>query len=69
MPEYKTPDYQRKANAKYAANNVKSVSLSFNFKYDADILAYFEKVESVQGFIKDCIRSDLYGVQKEKTVD
>ena len=52
-------DAKRKAIAKYDAANTKQIHLKLNRNTDADILAQLDKVESIQGYIKELIRKDM----------
>lgn len=45
--------------ARYDARMTKQISLKFNKGTDADILEKLEKVENIQGYIKQLIRDDL----------
>lgn len=54
-----TTEAQKKANAKYDANNTRRIMLKLNIKTDADILAKLDAVTSKQGYIKDLIRADM----------
>ena len=47
------------AQEKYDAKNTKQVKLKLNLTTDADILARFEQVGNVQGYIKRLIREDI----------
>ena len=47
------------AAIKYNANNVKQIKINLNRKTDADIISHLEKVDNVQGLIKDLIRKDM----------
>lgn len=44
---------------KYDAKNTRRISLKLNTKTDADILAYLESAESIQGAIKEAIRDKI----------
>lgn len=47
--------------ARYDGANTKQIHLKLNLKTDADILEKLEQVESIQGYIKGLIRSDISG--------
>lgn len=47
------------AAIKYNSKNVKQIKLNLNRKTDADIISHLEKVDNVQGLIKDLIRKDM----------
>lgn len=47
------------AAIKYNAKNVKQIKINLNKRTDADIISHLEKVENVQGLIKDLIRKDM----------
>lgn len=49
---------QRRANAKYAKNNVVRKNLAF-YPADKDILDWLSTKESMQGYIKQLIREDM----------
>ena len=50
---------QRKAQAKYDAENTRQVHLKLNRNTDKDVLARLDEVQSKQGYIKRLIRDDL----------
>lgn len=50
---------QKRAIAKYDAENTTKVVMKLNKKTDADILQKLAEVESKQGYIKELIRKDL----------
>ena len=50
---------QNQAKARYDAVNAKHISMKFNVKTDADILARLQQEESVQRYIKRLIREDI----------
>lgn len=50
---------QKRAAAKYEAENIKQIKLKLNRRTDADILAKLEAEENVQGYIKRLIREDM----------
>lgn len=47
------------ATVKYNSKNVKQIKINLNRKTDADIISHLEKVDNVQGLIKDLIRKDM----------
>ena len=55
----KTPDYARKAVAKYDAKNAVVITLKLNRGTDADILERLNDVGNKQGYIKQLIREDI----------
>lgn len=55
----KTSTAQRRAIAKYDAENTVQVRLKLNKGTDADILARLSEVDSKQGYIKRLIREDI----------
>ena len=59
MAKRKYTEAQAKAQKKYAAANLKQVSVRLNRKTDADIIEKLESVENVQGYIKTVIREDI----------
>lgn len=54
-----TSDAQKKANAKYDAQNTKQVMLKLNKVTDADILEHLDSIDNRQGYIKRLIRQDM----------
>lgn len=50
---------QNEAKARYDAQNARHISMKFNKKTDADILAKFDEQASVQRYIKRLIREDI----------
>ena len=55
----KTSDAQKRAVAKYDAENTKSFLLKLNKKTDADILEWLNQQPNKQGYIKSLIRNDM----------
>ena len=55
----KLTDAKREAIARYDAKATRQIHLKLNLKTDADILEKLEKVESIQGYIKELIRKDI----------
>ena len=55
----KTPDYTRKAVAKYDAAHTTVITLKLNNGTDADILERLGKESNRQGFIKGLIRERI----------
>lgn len=58
-----TPEEARRAQneskARYDKENARHISMKFNRKTDADILAKFEEQASIQRYIKRLIREDI----------
>ncbi len=50
---------QKKASARYDAKNTRRIYLKLNLKTDADIFAFLEGKENIQGYIKELIRRDM----------
>lgn len=50
---------QRKASARYDANNTVRVNLKLNLNTDMDILEKLEGVANKNGYIKELIRKDI----------
>lgn len=50
---------QKKAVARYDANNTVRISLKFNLNTDIDILDKLESVANKTGYIKELIRKDI----------
>lgn len=50
---------QKRATKKYEAENCVRLNLKLNKKTDADILAWLEAEQNVQGYIKSLIRKDI----------
>lgn len=55
----KTSDAQKRAVAKYDAENTKSFLLKLNKKTDADIIAFLENQPNKMGYIKHLIRNNM----------
>lgn len=55
----KTTDAQKRAQAKYDAQNTRQIRLKLNTKTDADILDRFDECGNVQGYIKELVRADI----------
>lgn len=47
------------ASMKYNAKNIRRISLNLNLKTDAAIIDHLEKIENIQGYIKNLIKKDL----------
>lgn len=60
----KTPDYARKAVAKYDATHTTVITLKLNNGTDADILERLEQEGNRQGFIKNLIRDRIAAEKK-----
>lgn len=52
-------DKRQTPQDRYAAKAIRRFALNLNRNTDADILEHLEKLDNVQGYIKDLIRSDL----------
>ena len=50
---------QAAAEKKYNATHTRFFGLKLNHATDADIIAKLESVDSIQAYIKQCIRADL----------
>lgn len=50
---------QKKAQAKYDAENTKQIHLKLNRRTDADVIKALDSAESKQGYIKRLIRADI----------
>lgn len=55
----KTSDAQKRAVAKYDAENTKSFLLKLNKKTDADIIAHMEQQPNKLAYLKNLIREDM----------
>lgn len=51
-------DARRRANAKYAKNNVRQIGLKF-YPAESDLYEWAKTRENVQGYIKALIRADM----------
>lgn len=54
-----TTEAQKRAAAKYDAQNTKVVKMKLNKRTDADILRKLQEVDNKQGYIKNLIRKDI----------
>ena len=61
----KTTDAQKRAQAKYDAENTRQIRLKLNTKTDADILDRFAECGNIQGYIKRLVRDDIAGTEKK----
>ena len=52
-------DAKRKAIRKYDAANTRQIHLKLNLKTDAQMIAWLDQKDNVQGYIKDLIREDM----------
>ena len=52
-------DAKRKTNMDYDRKNTKLIGMKLNRNTDADILAFLEKHENIQGYLKKLIREDM----------
>ena len=50
---------QRKAVKKYDLANTRQIHLKLNKKTDAEMIAWLDQKDNVQGYIKDLIRCDM----------
>lgn len=50
---------QKRASAKYDANNTTSVYIKLNINTELDIIEKLESVENKSGYIKQLIRNDI----------
>lgn len=55
----KLSDTKRKTNMDYDRKNTKLIGMKLNKNTDADILAFLEKQENIQGYLKRLIREDM----------
>ena len=55
----KLSDAKRRTNMDYDKHNTKLVGMKLNRKTDADILAFLEQKENIQGYLKELIRKDM----------
>ena len=58
-------DAQKRAQAKYDAENTRQIRLKLNTKTDADILDRFAECGNIQGYIKRLVRDDIAGTEKK----
>ena len=54
-----TTDAQKRAVAKYDAENTVQIKLKLNTRTDADIIQRLSEVDNKQGYIKGLIREDI----------
>lgn len=62
----KTPEKKYEYDQAYAKEKMQQVKLTLNKGTDADILAWLEKQQNKQGYIKELIRKDMKGQGKAK---
>ena len=55
----KTPEKKYEYDQAYAKEKMQQVKLTLNKGTDADILAWLEKQQNKQGYIKELIRKDM----------
>ena len=55
----KLTDAKREAIKRYDAANTKQIHLKLNRNTDAELIAWLESKDNVQGYIKDLIRCDM----------
>ena len=58
---------RRRANAKYAKNNVRQVGLKF-YPAEADLYEWVKSQENVQGYVKALIRADMEARRGDATI-
>ena len=49
---------QKKASAKYDKANTRVFTIKLNYKTDADLIAWLESCQNIQGYIKDVLNKD-----------
>ncbi len=54
-----TSEAQKRASAKYDANNTKRYGFKLNFNTDQDIIDHLDSIQNKQGYIKRLIRRDM----------
>ena len=54
-----TSEAQKRASARYDKAHTTGVYLKLNNETDADILQQFERVDNVQGYLKELVRRDM----------
>lgn len=52
-------DAQKKAISRYDMEHTRQYHMKLNLKTDADIIAKFATVKSMQGYVKSLVREDL----------
>ncbi len=62
-----TRDCQLKATAKYKKENLKTIPFQINRTTESELLAWLEKQENRQGYIKSLILADMRAKQTEST--
>ena len=50
---------QKRASAKYAKANTKTISIKLNKKTDSDVIEKLDTVQNKNGYIKKLIRKDI----------
>ena len=50
---------QKRASAKYAKANTRTISIKLNKKTDADVIEKLDTVQNKNGYIKKLIRKDI----------
>ena len=55
---------QKRASKKYDANNTRTFTIKLNYNTDANIIAYLESIENVQGLIKSLINEKIDKITK-----
>ena len=51
--------------AAYEKENLRQIRLKINRKTEPDLLAWIEKQENIQGYIKELIRKDMISHEEE----
>lgn len=51
--------------AAYEKENLRQIRLKINRKTEPDLLAWIEKQENIQGYIKELIRKDMVSHEEE----
>ena len=59
-------DAKRKTNMDFDRKNTKLIGMKLNKNTDGDILAWLEKKDNVQGYLKNLIRQDIEREENEK---
>lgn len=60
-----TPSHVRAA-LKYNQTHTRQISIKLNLDTDRDVIAQLLKQPSIQGYIKDLVREDIYREKHEK---
>ena len=54
-----TTEAQKRAVRKYDKTHTKQFLLKLNLQTDSDIIEHFERLDNVQGYIKELVRRDI----------